>query len=442
MVWRNRLTFRSSIGAAITRAGPRGGRGAAAAALALAGAIFFSAAGVLFAQGASGPTQDPEVTAQEIARLRLALAELTARLDRLERQAARPSTPVSPAAVSRSPGAPDAPADSRQPAASGPHDDHGQDTTSQDRLIAVRGLSLTGNFHANAGGNAIDPHPSLELHGVELGVRAALRRDAKAVLALCLDPDHVGIEQAFVSVSRLPLDLTVKLGKIRASFGQVNQACNSDLPWIDRPLVTMNLLGGEPGINDAGVSISRIFGRGPVALEATAELLRGDSTVFRAWRDGDLTWVGRLRGSGRAGQAWDAEFGSSFAYGTNDSGPGLATRLVGLDARVGHRPVTVRSEVVWSRRAEPLGVRRSFGGYAAGDVQVARLFGAGVRVDRSDRWGLARLTDSSVSLVATVGEAGGTRLRTQYRRVRYGEGPRTDQLLFQVLFAVGAHQED
>jgi len=31
------------------------------------------------------------------------------------------------------------------------------------------------------------------------------------------------------------------------------------LPWIDRPLVTTNLVGGEDGIDDAGLSVQRII---------------------------------------------------------------------------------------------------------------------------------------------------------------------------------------
>ena len=57
----------------------------------------------------------------------------------------------------------------------------------------------------------------------------------------------------------LPGGLLTKVGKMRAAFGKVNTLHNHVLPWTDRPLVTDNLVGGEDGINDAGVSVARLI---------------------------------------------------------------------------------------------------------------------------------------------------------------------------------------
>src|SRR5947199_2187996 len=46
---------------------------------------------------------------------------------------------------------------------------------------------------------------------------------------------------------------------MRSAFGKVNTMHNHVLPWVDRPLVTNNLVGGEDGLDDAGVSIERII---------------------------------------------------------------------------------------------------------------------------------------------------------------------------------------
>ena len=49
------------------------------------------------------------------------------------------------------------------------------------------------------------------------------------------------------------------VGKMRSAFGKVNTLHNHVLPWVDRPLVTTNLVGGEDGIDDAGFSLQRII---------------------------------------------------------------------------------------------------------------------------------------------------------------------------------------
>ena len=52
---------------------------------------------------------------------------------------------------------------------------------------------------------------------------------------------------------------------MHAAFGKVNQMHSHVLPWTDRPLVTANLVGGEEGITDAGISVSRLIPN-PLAL--------------------------------------------------------------------------------------------------------------------------------------------------------------------------------
>jgi hypothetical protein len=55
------------------------------------------------------------------------------------------------------------------------------------------------------------------------------------------------------------------------------------LTWADRPLVTTNLVGGEDGISDAGISVAKLIPNPWLFLEATGQIFRGDSaeTLFR-----------------------------------------------------------------------------------------------------------------------------------------------------------------
>ena len=64
---------------------------------------------------------------------------------------------------------------------------------------------------------------------------------------------------------------------MRAAFGKVNATHNHVLPWTDRPLVTNNLVGGEDGISDAGLSVAKLISNPWVFLEATGQIFRGDS---------------------------------------------------------------------------------------------------------------------------------------------------------------------
>ena len=88
-------------------------------------------------------------------------------------------------------------------------------------------------------------------------------------------PDEVGVEEGFLTFTALPANFLLKVGKMRASFGKVNQMHNHVMPWTDRPLVTRDLVGGEEGISDAGLSLSRLFVNPVLFLEATAEAEAG-----------------------------------------------------------------------------------------------------------------------------------------------------------------------
>src|SRR5260221_5132887 len=163
----------------------------------------------------------------------------------------------------------------------------------------------------------------------------------RADFFLTFSPQQGGVEEGYITFTSLPANFLLKAGKMRASFGKVNQMHNHVMPWTDRPLVTQNLAGGEDGISDAGLSLSRLFPNDLFFLEATAEVFRGESNLHYAPRRSDLTYVARLRAYRDLTEATNLDMGASFASGHNDVAAaqsaagldpsGLTTRLFGVD---------------------------------------------------------------------------------------------------------------
>ena len=175
-------------------------------------------------------------------------------------------------------------------------------------------IAVIGDFLGAIGKNDSDrATPSLEMHETEASFQAIVDPYARADFFLVFAPDEVGVEEGFITFTSLPANLLLKVGKMRGSFGKVNQMHNHVMPWTDRPLVTQNLVGGEEGISDAGLSLSRLFPNEVLFLEATAEVYRGESELFRAPTRGDLTYVGRLRGYRDITESTNLDFGGSFA---------------------------------------------------------------------------------------------------------------------------------
>src|ERR1700704_3163283 len=135
---------------------------------------------------------------------------------------------------------------------------------------------------------------------------------------------------------------------MRAAFGKVNGLHNHVLPWTDRPLVITNLVGGEDGIDDAGISVARLISNPWIFLEATGQVFRGDSgeTLFRSSERGDLSYVGHLRGYHDLTESTNVDLGLSYSHGHNPSGivdgvdiGRFTTNLWGVDATVRWKPL-------------------------------------------------------------------------------------------------------
>src|SRR5205823_13171726 len=170
----------------------------------------------------------------------------------------------------------------------------------------------------------------------------------------------VDLEEGYLTFTTLPAGLQVKVGKMRAAFGKVNALHNHVLPWTDRPLVTQNLVAGEEGISDAGLSLSRILPAPKgIFLEGTAQLYRGDSTnVFQANRRNDVATVEHLHAYHDFSESTNIDIGGSLARGHSPFGDGN-NQLFGGDLTLRWKPLrraiyhsfVARSEFIWARTA-------------------------------------------------------------------------------------------
>jgi hypothetical protein len=291
-------------------------------------------------------------------------------------------------------------------------------------------ISVIGDFIGAAGGNSaptlatVQPFPSLQMHESEIGLQAIIDPYARGDFFISFGEEGVNLEEGFITFTSLPQSLVAKVGKMRSAFGKVNTMHNHVLPWIDRPLVTTNLVGGEDGINDAGVSVQRILPAPKgIFLEATGQVFRGDTEgVYKAWQKNDVSTVGHLRAYKDITESTNLDLGLSYSRGSNDFGPNFITNLYGVDASLRWKPLrrsiyhsfVARSEFVWSQRQQVPSEQRAFGMYAAADYQLGRRWFLGGRYDRSDRSNFANLTDKGGSVVLTYWPSEFSQIRGQY----------------------------
>lgn len=327
-------------------------------------------------------------------------------------------------------------------------------------------ISLIGDFIGTAGRNTVSASRSLELHESEVGMQAIIDPYARADAFFSFGETGVNVEEAYVTFTSLPAGLLMKVGKRRADFGKVNTIHNHALPFIDRPLVTNNLVGGEDGIDDAGISLSRFL---PAPkdwfLEGTAQILRGDSSnVFVSSRRQDVSVVNHLRAYRDLSESTNLDLGASYARGHNDAALGstafnpsnFLTNLYSADATLRWKPLRraiyhsflFRTELFWSARDQlsPVNVfqtQHAFGFYSDAEYRANRRWTLGGRFDRSGHATAANLTDTGFSAILTYWPSEFSQIRGQYRFGHLAVAPNdfsnANELLFQFLFVMGAH---
>ncbi|MGA2268057.1 MAG: hypothetical protein ABSH44_06255 [Bryobacteraceae bacterium] len=337
-------------------------------------------------------------------------------------------------------------------------------------------ISVIGDFLGAAGNGANRGAPSLEMHESEVGFQEVIDPYARADFFISFGEHGVDLEEGYLTFTALPAGMQLKVGKMRAAFGRVNPLHNHVLPWTDRPLVNQDLVNGEDGIDDAGLSLSRILPAPKgIFLEGTAQVFRGDTDgVFRADQRSHVSTVEHLRLYRDLAESTNIDLGGSFARGHSPFGDGW-NQLYGTDATLRWKPLrrsiyhsfVARSELIWARtvlapvRTATLSLNRGiitpFGFYVSGDYQFARRWFLGARFDRSQRGNclptnpatttscnmslgpLSLLQDTGGSLLLTYWPSEFSQIRGQLRRTQYGEGLTANELLFQFQFSMGAH---
>ena len=240
---------------------------------------------------------------------------------------------------------------------------------------------------------------------------------------------------------------------MRAQFGKVNTLHTHAMPTVDRPLVTENLVGGEDGLSDSGVSLSKLISNPCVFLEATGEVYAGHRCGVSERRGvpgrptsaicAPIAISPRTRTWTSACRTRTARPTSALADGLD-----LNKELVGIDATFRYRPLrraiyqrlNLRTELIWSRQQLPEPCRTTAFGVTVSASTSSPSGGISARgpIDRAARstararrpWRLG-VPDLLADRVQPD--------RGQFRHTSFAEGRAANEVLFQINFAIGAH---
>ncbi len=317
-------------------------------------------------------------------------------------------------------------------------------------------VSVIGNFLAVGGQNTVENLPSASLRESELGVQAVVDPYARADFFISFGEHDVSVEEGYLTLTVLPADLLVKLGRMRVSFGKVNTMHLHVMPWPDEPLPVVNLLGGEEGWVGTGASVAKLLPLpGDVFSELTLQVF-GDEPdgPFAATKRSDLAYNGHYRVFADLSDSTNLDLGMSYGLGPAGTSADAKTALEAVDATLRWKPLVkgnyrsaiLRGEYFLSRRDQSGGTVDAEGWFVSGEYQLAKRWWVGVRGEASQHADNAAVKDTGTAATLTFWPSEFSQFRAELRQRRYG-GPNSvsastytaNEVLFQVQFAIGAH---
>jgi hypothetical protein len=377
---------------------------------------------------------------QQIDQLKQVIEDLRRRVEELEKRPAAPPAPVPPEA----PAAPEAPA-TPPPAESG---------SSSGRAGAsfTPNISAVGNLIFRAGDSkAIPNRGRFNFNEFEIGIQDAVAPGLRYDVFLAAAKEEewgVGMEEGYLTATRLAKGLTARLGRIRTPIGKFNTLHPHQWSTITQPAVVGNFLGPE-GLTTDGAVLEYLFPtkgfflRGEIGRwETTSEA--EDGLGFGAGERGG--YHGRLWAGREIGRNKELEFGVSRYQGRGElAGFGNQRRaLNGVDFTYRSYPGAYRRWLLTTElfQHETSGVGSSgsrLGGFLLAAYRMNRYWEAGFRADYSKRPFPVDGADWGGSLFLTKYLTEQTSLRLEYQHMKTPEFGHTNGVFFQILFGSGPH---
>ncbi len=222
--------------------------------------------------------------------------------------------------------------------------------------LPVPDLNVYGNFVGrlddrsvvNDAGDGIDDRFSLRAVEIEMEMEVSSWMDAYVVLAIEAESPgkyETAIEEGNLFLHDLPdlasapVDLSLRVGRMRPQFGQYNRLHIHDLPQTTRPHSLQTLLG-EEGLVQDGFALGLGVGNAACGeLSLTTALLNGGDIAIAEDNAGeDPAVVSRLAWAVDMSQTTRFELGASVFAGRADMMGDLQARLYGADFSFHWRP--------------------------------------------------------------------------------------------------------
>jgi hypothetical protein len=296
-----------------------------------------------------------------------------------------------------------------------PQDAQAQIDALSSRVAALEGAPLPTTIATfnPAIGMALDsvfvqagPNAGFQLRAAELGIEAPVDPYLTASAIITGSNSGIDVENAEMQTTSLPYNLTVRGGRMFASFGRLPHFHDHELPMVERPNSIDTYIGGESQAD--GLEVSWLFPT-DAYINATfgaynklgADNARVDNAGTR--RMSEFTYLGRLNTYADISDNQSLELGVSSAFTprrvVSSGGNGTWRTLNGVDLTYRYQPANggIYKGLLWGTevlqndemRLNPtsmaqLGRKTAYAGYTYIQMKAGRHWVPGAMLDLTE----------------------------------------------------------
>jgi hypothetical protein len=331
----------------------------------------------------------------------------------------------------------------------GPDSAKGPQFVSRQRNLNVLNpeISATGDIHLVAReGRQTENFLDREF---EVSFQASLDPYSATKVFLALEEGGIEVEEGYLYYSGLPGRLRLDIGKFRQQVGELNRWHRHALPETEYPLVYQRYLS-EEGLAGVGLSLYTTL---PVSLfGGTHEVwLQGTTAESDALfaGSGEPAILARLQNFWQLTRSTYMQFGFTGVRGHSEDSS-LTTRLAGADFRFTWRPpgagnrreITLRTEGYQFRSAVGPAVDHRYGAFADLQFRASQRWVFGLRYDHVESPRGPEVDEWQITPAVTWWQSEFVYLRLQGERHHDSTAGNTDQLTFQIVWAMGPHKHE
>jgi hypothetical protein len=276
--------------------------------------------------------------------------------------------------------------------------------------------------------------------------------------------DEVDPEEVWARTTSIP-DISLKVGKLRATFGKHGQLHTHAFPFVQAPIIMSNTIG-EEGFKDPGLEASWLTPV-PWFMELTGGIYQAvevsdeNPLDFGSSDHGNIPFGGRLKNQFDLGEETTMEVGVSGLSGKGADG--YRHTAYGADLTFRNVPARASNRHGWILQGEYVGQGSTAGGdfgteqkgwYASFQYRFTQRWWAGVRGEQA----LDSYTDvlidadtgepiagdvnrGSANVAWTPSEFSYVRLEYSYAQADGGNGfkPKDQRIMLQMNYTIGYH---